>query len=303
MRSHDVDPLILTSVAIVAVVLLLMPVPDAAAAPPAGVWFQAHRGGMKEVPENTLAAFRHAWNVPGAIPEVDVCLTSDGAMVCMHDDTPARTTNAPEAFKSKRISEVPLEEVRRWDAGIKFNAKYAGEKVPLLTEVFDEMKGRPERLAYLDVKDVDFAKLAALIGQYRLTRQIIFVHGDPEVCAGLQGLFPGARTMTWLSGPAEEIKQKFQTMADAGFKGVNQLQFHLRAVRTTPGIQYALDDAFLREALAKANAAGVDLQVRPFSFDRESLRRLYGLGIRWFVTDEPRRFANALGARYSGAPL
>ncbi len=267
------------------------------AEPTAGIYFQAHRGGLMEVPENTIAAFRHAWDIPGAIPEVDVAVTRDGAMVCMHDDTAARTTNAPADFKDKPLSAIPLDELRKWDAGVKFDPKYTGEKVPLLKEVFEEMKGRPDRQAYLDLKDVDLKKLLAMIDEYGLRKQVIFVHGDPETCMKLQGLYPGARTMTWLSGAPDKIRERFEKLAEGRFKGISQLQLHLKAASTAPEIRYVLDNEFLRSAIEKTRAAGVDLQVRPFAFDAKSLQSLTELGVRWFVTDEPRRFADCLAGK------
>jgi len=270
---------------------------EPASTAPIDVHFQAHRGGLLEAPENTLAAYQHAWDIPGAIPEVDVAVTQDGVMVCIHDDTPERTTTAPEEFKRKPISEIPSAQLRKWDAGVKFDAKYAGEKVPLLTEVFDEMKGRPERQAYLDLKDVDLSKLAALIDGDGLRQQIIFVHGDPKMCVRLQGLYAGARTMTWLSGSPEKIRQRFEELAKEGFTGISQLQFHLKAAAAKPEIRYVLDKDFLREAVERTRAANVELQVRPFEFDAKSLQYLTGLGIRWFVADAPKRFADALAGK------
>ena len=80
------------------------------------VHFQAHRGGMREAPENTLAAYRYAWAL-GGIPEVDVCTTKDGVIICLHDATLARTTNAPADVKDVPVSELTFEDVRTWDAG------------------------------------------------------------------------------------------------------------------------------------------------------------------------------------------
>ena len=276
---------------------ILLGAAEPASAAPADIHFQAHRGGLLEVPENTLAAYRHAWSIPGAIPEVDVTVSQDGVMVCMHDDTPERTTTAPEEFRKRRLSEIPSEQLRMWDAGTKFSAKYAGERVPLLTEVFDEMKGRPERQAYLDLKDVDLSKLVVLIDKYGLRQQVIFVHGDPKMCVKLHELYPGARTMTWLSGSPEKIRQQFEELAKEGFTGISQLQFHLKAAATRPEIRYVLDKDFLREAVEKTRAANVELQVRPFEFDAKSLQYLTGLGIRWFVADAPKRFADALAGK------
>ena len=265
-----------------------------AAEMPAEVHFQAHRGGLLEVPENTLAAYRHAWGIPGAVPEIDVTVTRDGAMVCIHDDTLARTTTAPDSFKDKPISKITLEELRSVDAGAKFDPKYAREKVPLLTEVFAEMKGRPEREAYLDLKNVDLTALLAQIDAYGLRKQIIFVHGSPATCITLQNLYPGARTMTWISGSPDRIREGFKLFAAAGFKGVSQLQFHLANDPASSEIHYLLDKDFLKEAVEKTRAAGVELQLRPFAFDAKSLHELTELGVRWFVADAPKRFADCL---------
>jgi len=258
------------------------------------VFFQAHRGGLEEVPENTLPAFEHAWGIPGAVPEMDLATTQDGAVICMHDDTPKRTTNAPPPWCDKNISEIPLAEIRTWDAGIKFGAQFAGAKAPTLDEIFALMKGHPERQAYFDLKDVDIDALVKRIKEAGVERQVIFVHGDPEMCRRLHGLYEGARTMTWLSGLPKEIKAQFAELAEDRFSGISQLQFHLRVRKTGPGINYVLEPEFLAEAVKTARAAGVELQLRPFAFDPAALRKLIDLGVHWYVTDAPKAFAECV---------
>ncbi|HEX8182839.1 MAG TPA: glycerophosphodiester phosphodiesterase family protein [Candidatus Saccharimonadales bacterium] len=100
----------------------------------------AHRGASGYQPENTLAAFQKAISLGADIVELDVFVLRTGEVVVMHDDTVDRTTNG-----RGKIRDYSLEAVRKLDAG-------AGEKVPLLSEVFDlvhkrvriniEMKGR-----------------------------------------------------------------------------------------------------------------------------------------------------------------
>lgn len=260
------------------------------------LYFQAHRGGLLEVPENTLLAYKYAWDIPGAIPEIDVQTSKDGIFVCIHDDTMARTTDAPKEVRDKNIPELNSDEIRRWDAGGKFDPQYVGQRVPLLSEVFEEMKGHPERQAYLDLKGVDLAQLGTMISEYGLAGQVIFVHGDPAMCLQLTERFPGARTMTWLSGTPDAIKKKFEELAKSGFKGISELQFHLRDRKENGQIRYVLDDDFLRQALAQLRAAGSDLMVRPFDFDARSLKHLLDLGIKWYVADEPKRFHDTLQA-------
>ncbi|NIA12516.1 MAG: glycerophosphodiester phosphodiesterase [Nitrospiraceae bacterium] len=267
-----------------------------AAADEAGVWYQAHRGGLLEAPENTMVAFRHAWSCPGAVPEVDIRTTKDGVVICLHNETPAVTTDAPEPYRDMNVREIPYDVVRQWDAGSGFDAKYAGEPVPKLTELFDEMKGRPERQLYLDVKDVAQDQLLAMIEEYDVSKQVIFVHGSQETCIALSKLFPGARTMTWLSGKPSQIRNRFESMSKNGFEGISQLQFHLRTRSKRNGIEYVFDDDYLRQAVAITREAGTELQLRPFDFDVESLRKLIDLGVRWYVADEPRRFSDTVAA-------
>jgi len=258
--------------------------------------FQAHRGGLEEVPENTLAAFRRAWSIEGAVPEVDIRTSKDGVLICLHDSTLERTTDAPNPIKSVDVGQLTADEIRRWDAGKRFDARYEGERVPLLTELFDEMRGRSERQLYLDMKAADPGRLLTLIDEYGLRDQVIFVHGDQDTCFELSKLYPGARTMTWLSGSPREIERKFELAAQSDFKGLSQLQFHLRARRTRPEIIYGLETEFLEYALRTTKEAGVDLQVRPMPFDAKALRVLLDLGICWYVADAPGKFADAIQA-------
>src|SRR3954454_21771589 len=89
----------------------------------------AHRGESADAPENTLAAFRLAWerNVPAI--ELDVHLTRDGALIVSHDANTLRTTATPKAIK-----ESTLEELRSLDAGRWKGERWAGERMPTLAE-------------------------------------------------------------------------------------------------------------------------------------------------------------------------
>ncbi len=276
----------------------------AAAAEP-GAWFQAHRGGLDEVPENTLVAFEYAWGIPGAVPEVDLRTTQDGVIVCIHDETPARTTNAPAEWKDKPVKEIPSATLRTWDAGAWFDPKYAGTPVPTLDELFTALKRDPAQRLYLDIKAVELDQLGASIDAAGVRSQVLFVHGSPVMCRRLTAQFPGIPTMTWLSGEVSSVQRRFRDLAEKRFEGISQMQLHLTPKGEAPGV-YELDEAFLKEAVAATQAAGIELQVRPFIFDGPSLRHLRELGIRWFVADAPRAFANALAAaevlRPAGTP-
>lgn len=102
---------------------------------------EAHRGDSSLAPENTLAAFRSAVTHQAEAIELDVHLSRDQQLVVMHDERVDRTTNGKGA-----ISELTLDELRRLDAGSWFGPQFAGERLPLLTEVLDLLVNTPVRL-------------------------------------------------------------------------------------------------------------------------------------------------------------
>ena len=89
-----------------------------------------HRGAAGHAPENTLRSFHKAVELGADMVELDVHLCATGEPVVIHDDTLDRTTDG-----SGRVRDVSLDDLRQLDAG-------AGERVPTLVEVIDEMSGR-----------------------------------------------------------------------------------------------------------------------------------------------------------------
>jgi hypothetical protein len=161
--------------------------------------------------------------------------------------------------------------------------------------MFAEMQGKPERLAYLDLKNVDLQQLGALIDEYGVNRQVIFTHNVQESCRSMKRIASGVRTMQWIGGRPEQIQATYRTIRDTGFDGLDQIQFHLHAGQDD-GWPYQLGPEFLREALTVTREAGIDLEVLPFQIDEQSIGMLLDLGIRWFATDEPSKFLASVAA-------
>ena len=259
------------------------------------VKWQAHQSSNMEMPENTMAAMRYAWEL-GGIPELDIRQTADGIMIGMHDSTPKRTTDAPDFEQDKLISQCSYEQVKLWDAGIRFSERFQGEKVPALSEVLAILAENPEREIYLDYKEVDLTKLAALIREYGVEQQVIFAHCDDENCKIIKRLAPKIRTMLWISGGGtpEGIAQRFAEADEAGFADLDMVQIHLRDQADADSWRYQVQPDFLRQALSKTSEAGVELEVLIFHFDPQSLYALLDMGIRRFAVDEPKRFVETL---------
>lgn len=90
----------------------------------------AHRGASRNYPENTMAAFKGAKKLGAGWIELDVQQSRDGMIFVMHDTNFKRTTGV-----NKNTWEMDYKEISRLDAGSFFNSSFAGEKVPLLSEV------------------------------------------------------------------------------------------------------------------------------------------------------------------------
>lgn len=106
----------------------------------------AHRGGARYAPENTLAAFRRALDDGAPAVECDVHRTTDGRVVVIHDDTVDRTTDG-----TGPVAGYTLDALRRLDAGRWFAPEFTGERIPLLDEVLELVRGRA--LLKLEIKN------------------------------------------------------------------------------------------------------------------------------------------------------
>ncbi len=104
---------------------------------PVGFLNFAHRGASTLAPENTVAAFEAAIVGEATAIEMDLRATSDGQIVVMHDSTVDRTSNG-----KGHVSGMTLEQIRSLDAGTWFGGQFAGEKVPTLEEVFEQIVPR-----------------------------------------------------------------------------------------------------------------------------------------------------------------
>jgi len=88
-----------------------------------------HRGAAARAPENTLAGLREARRLGCTWVEFDVRLTGDGVPVICHDPRLRRTTTGHGL-----VSRLPLATVQAYDAGRRFDPRFADERVPTLDE-------------------------------------------------------------------------------------------------------------------------------------------------------------------------
>lgn len=163
-----------------------------------------HRGLLRHAPENTLAGFAACLEL-GLGFELDVRRTRDGHLVCLHDADVRRTTDGEGA-----VSDLTLAELRRLDAGGRFDASFAGLRVPTLEEVFAlaRQRGRPGLLIALDLKvegvEADVVRLAAKYGVLGRVVCIGRAISEPEVRRKLRRADP-ATPAAVLAPSAEDL--------------------------------------------------------------------------------------------------
>lgn len=109
------------------------------------VFVVAHRGASQDAPENTMPAFRLAWEQGADAVEGDFHLTKDGEIVCIHDSN------------TKKIAEVELEvrestlaELKTLDVGARVGEHFIGATIPTIGEVFSSVPD--DKQIYVELK-------------------------------------------------------------------------------------------------------------------------------------------------------
>ena len=121
----------------------------------------AHRGDRKRFPENTMPAFESALRFGVDMIETDVHMTSDGALVLIHDRALQRTTGVEGT-----TDQATLQELRSLDAGSWFSPEFRNTPSPTVEEFISLIKDS-NMLINWELKDFphelgdDFAFLCA----------------------------------------------------------------------------------------------------------------------------------------------
>jgi len=179
------------------------------------VLVQGHRGAMGYAPENTLVSFAKGFEQGADLLELDIHLSSDGELIVMHDGDVSRTTDGQGHIKN-----MTLAEIKKLDAGVKFDARFRGERVPTLPEVFAwaqhriplavEIKGDP--LPQRGIQE----KLLALIRQFNMLDQVIVISFHHLAVKFIKELEPRLATGILLTGQlADPVSAARAALADS----------------------------------------------------------------------------------------
>lgn len=140
-----------------------------------GVYVVAHRGVHEGIPENTLAAYRKAIELGADFVEIDLRETRDGRFVSIHNHTvDDYTKDATGAVK-----DFTLEELRALDIGSRVGPEWAEERIPVFEDILELCRG--EIGIYLDMKQGDVKKAAALVREYDMAGDVLWYVGGPQL--------------------------------------------------------------------------------------------------------------------------
>lgn len=250
---------------------------------------QSHRGAGVLAAENTIAAFELGWSL-GTLPEADIRTTADGVIVAFHDADFSRVVHgASPELKKKGVQNIRFEELSKLEVGAENPDGFQRRKVSTMAEVFDTMKGRPDRRLYLDIKQVSLPALAALAKEHQVAPQVILASTKMEVIHEWKTLLPDSHTLHWMGGKEADLEARLDALEKDGFKDVTQVQIH---VRQAPGREdwssFVPSEAFMRKTGERLKKHGVLYQSLPWGANSPGIyEKLLDLGVQSFATDHP----------------
>ena len=258
----------------------------------------AHRGATAEAPEHTLAAYRHAAEIGADGVEVDVRMTRDGVLVCVHDRQIRHTSNGRGVVAALR-----LDELEQFHFGARRPNRLNRWADDEITAVIDEPDLEDGLVLTLD-RLLEFA--TATPGRVRLvietkhpTRHTRKVEEALVGTLRRFGLLGNGKPVEWAGKPAVRVMSFSQLAVKRmhelapGIPTVQLIGKRLRPVRREllsgsatavgPGIHLLRSDP---EYVADAQAAGKEVHVWTVNrtVDMDFVREL---GIDAAITDNP----------------
>lgn len=254
------------------VACLTVPAADPPAKRPA---IFAHRGLAKHAPENTLANFRACLDLQLGI-ELDIRRAKDGTLVCLHDGTLDRTTNG-----QGKVGDFTLAELRKLDAGSRFDPSFKDERLPSMEEVCALVAKQPRAgsLIAVDLKEASTeADVVKVAQQHGVLDRLVFIGlaiTQAEVRQQLRKAAPKAHVAR-LVDEKHELAAALQD-ADADWIYIRHLPS--------------------REDVAKVRTAGKKLLIsgpKVMALEPENWKQAAELGLDAILTDFPLELAASL---------
>ena len=266
---------------------------------------QIHRGGGYDTrPDNSMETFLWCWGL-GFAPEADARMTKDGVAIAMHDDNFRRIGRGISSeFAGRKVKDMTWDEIRDVDTGSYLGPQYATTRIVTMETVFAAMRGRPERLLYVDEKGAPPKVIAELAERYGVIEQTYYCSHDWRKVVAWRRVAPRGRSMVWLGNFPKDnspenvakteafVQQRLDEMAATGFDGIDQVQIHVRT-DLSKSDPFCPSTPFMKRAIALMHKYGVTVNTVTWTEGKNAdvHKRLWDVGFDHFTSDYPEFFA------------
>ena len=262
---------------------------------------QIHRGGGYNTrPDNSLETFLWCWG-HGMAPEADARLTKDGVAIAFHDKALKRVARGISGEMGDRlIKDLTWDEIKDIDVGSYLGEEYKTTRIATIESVFAAMKGRPERLIYVDEKGAPPELIAELAEKFGVEEQVYYCSKDWRLIPRWRKIAPKGRSMVWLGNWPKDnsqesisateafVQKQLDEMAATEFDGIDQVQIHVRT-DLSKSDPFCPSTPFMKRAIALMHKYGVTVNTVTWTAgdDGEVYRKLWEVGFDHFTTDYP----------------
>ena len=234
-------------------------------------------------------------------PEADARLTKDGVAIAFHDNELKRVARGiPVEMERRPIKDLAWDEIKDIDVGSYLGAEYSSTRIATMESVFAAMKGRPDRLIYVDEKGAPPELIAELADKFGVVEQVYYCSPNWRLIPRWRKAAPKGRSMVWLgawakSNSQEEIarceafvQKRLDEMAETGFDGIDQVQIHVRT-DLSKADPFCPSTPFMKRAIEMMHGHGVTVNAVTWTCgdNRDVYRKLWDVGFDLFTTDYP----------------
>lgn len=136
--------------------------------------YTAHRGYWAKAPENSMSAYKAAYESGVDCLETDVYISKDGRVFICHDGTLDRTTDGTGSIENMTYDQIKQYHLRMGAGG---STAITDETMPTFDEMLEYFKGKDVKI-FCELKSYN-AKLApavaALVKKYEMEDQVVYI--------------------------------------------------------------------------------------------------------------------------------
>lgn len=224
-------------------------------------------------PENTIPAFKLAWDQGADAIEGDFYLTADNEIVCIHDKNTKRV-----AKSNLTIKDSTLNKLRQLDVGSWHESKWAGTRIPTISQVFSTIPDG--KMIYIEIKcgSEIIPKLFDELKKSKLKQeQVVIISFNSQLISDIESKRPQVKTI-WLSGIKKSKDGNIVPTAKTAISTLRRIK--------ADGISTKAHDMLDETYISKIKKAGFEFHVWTID-DRSTARRFAGMGVLSITTNKP----------------